>query len=110
MVKRTKLIVSDDIDGSPAHETINFALNGEEFEIDLTREHAAELEAMFGVWIARARHIKGTRRHESVVPGTPRAMREWANSRGIHCPAKGRIPATVKEQYLAEYGLDPEQH
>jgi hypothetical protein len=35
----------DDLDGSPAAETVSFGLDGLAFEIDLNEQHAADLRA-----------------------------------------------------------------
>jgi hypothetical protein len=43
MAQRVKVILEDDIDGSPADETVQFALNGTSYEIDLSSENAQAL-------------------------------------------------------------------
>jgi hypothetical protein len=43
MAKKTVVLLEDDIDGSEATETLSFALDGSEYEIDLNEGHAKEL-------------------------------------------------------------------
>ncbi|MDQ0078526.1 histone-like nucleoid-structuring protein Lsr2 [Arthrobacter oryzae] len=51
MAKRTVVLLEDDIDGSEANETISFALDGNEYEIDLNEGHAKELrDALYQRW------------------------------------------------------------
>lgn len=45
----------DDIDGRPAAETVTFALDGVEYEIDLSTEHATALRASLKEFIRKAR-------------------------------------------------------
>ena len=53
----------DDIDGTDAQKTVRFALDGWEYEIDLSRANAAELYAIFAAYAPKARIIRGARRH-----------------------------------------------
>lgn len=41
MAQKTVVILSDDLDGSDANETITFGLDGSEYEIDLNEAHAS---------------------------------------------------------------------
>lgn len=44
MKKTTKVVeVVDDLDGSPADQTVRFAFNGASYEIDLNRAHFEEI-------------------------------------------------------------------
>jgi hypothetical protein len=114
----------DDFDGSPAAETVTFALDGTTYEIDLSAENAAELRDVLRPWIDAGR-TRG-RRTASVTrrPGSraangrgrrasydSTAVREWAASdagkralkaAGLKAPAaRGRIGAAVVEVYNA---------
>jgi hypothetical protein len=40
MATRTTLTLEDDLDGGPADETMRFALEGAEYEIDLSKKNA----------------------------------------------------------------------
>lgn len=47
--------LTDDIDGGEADETISFALNGEDYEIDLSAENAERLRDAFAPFIEKGR-------------------------------------------------------
>lgn len=94
--------------------TRRFAFDGEEFEIDLTEENYEALADMLGPYLdsarkvtpAKARRTTGSkakpRRDTRTSRETPRAIRAWAEQRGIALKPKGRIPDDVKRQYVQE--------
>lgn len=43
MAQRTVTTLIDDLDGSPADETVDFSLDGVNHQIDVSHENAAEL-------------------------------------------------------------------
>jgi hypothetical protein len=47
--------LTDDFDGGEADETISFALNGENYEIDLSAKNAARLREAFAPFIEKGR-------------------------------------------------------
>ena len=51
MAQRVETILIDDIDGSSAAETVNFALDGVNYVIDLNSENASRLRADLQEWI-----------------------------------------------------------
>lgn len=62
MARRVLTSLVDDLDGlSPADETLRFALDGMEYEIDLTAVHAAELRSAMNVFVGVARRVNGSR-------------------------------------------------
>ena len=42
-MRKVQVILQDDIDGSEPAQTVNFALDGKTYEIDLSEQHAAAL-------------------------------------------------------------------
>ena len=67
--------LTDDIDGGEADETISFALNGENYEIDLSATNAARLRDAFAPFIEKGRKSgrgdsKSRARGSSASPGT----------------------------------------
>jgi hypothetical protein len=53
----------DDLDGSsPADETVRFAIDGTEYEIDLADVHAAELRSALNMYVGAARRVNARRR------------------------------------------------
>lgn len=106
-MKKTEVILVDDIDGSSADRTISFAVNGVSFEIDLNEEHATELLEDFAKWESHARRVGGRtaarRRGTSTgAPSEASKIRAWAQKKGIEVSDRGRIPAPVVERYHAE--------
>jgi hypothetical protein len=97
----------DDVDGSPAAETIAFALDGSSYEIDLNSANAAKLRDAMALFIGAgrrvARPVSGAKRQKTVnaEKGQVAAVREWAKQNGYKIGEKGRIPATVLAAYDA---------
>lgn len=67
MVERVEVSWVDDIDGSAADHTLTFALDGADYEIDVSARHAQQLRDLLSFYIARSR---------SVDPAGPRTQRE----------------------------------
>lgn len=62
MAKRLEITRVDDLDGaSGADETIRFAVDGSDYEIDLTARNAAEFRSALNVYVGAARKIGGRR-------------------------------------------------
>jgi|SRR5689334_186023 nucleoid-associated protein Lsr2 len=113
-VKQTITQLIDDIDGGKAEETVSFAIDGTNYEIDLGRRNAARLRDLLNGYTPYARAVRGggqqrrrRRRRAAPVISAPfaevdnRAVRAWAASNGIELSTRGRIPASVLEQYRA---------
>lgn len=106
MAQRVNIVLIDDIDESVAAETVSFALDGVNYEIDLNEEHAQQLRDALGPWVAKARREPGQRasrrRHAKANQGPSEAakIRAWAAEKGIEVSDRGRIPAEIREQYL----------
>lgn len=52
--------LTDDIDGGDADETVNFALDGKSYQIDLTKKNAAALRKAFQPYIDAGRTSRST--------------------------------------------------
>ena len=61
MAQRVQIILEDDYDGGEADETVSFALDGAEYEIDLSSDNANKLRDELAVWIGHARKTGGRR-------------------------------------------------
>jgi len=105
MAQKITIALEDDLDGGPADETVRFELGGAEYEIDLSKKNARAFRKQLAPFIEHARKAgRGQRRR----PGRPAARRErsgdiraWAKGQGIAVSDRGRIPASVVEQYQA---------
>ncbi|MBT2566993.1 Lsr2 family protein [Arthrobacter sp. ISL-85] len=110
MAKKTVVLLEDDIDGSEATETLSFALDGSEYEIDLNDGHASELREALARFTNAGRKVSGGRgrpaaRTKSSSQGGPdaKAVRLWAVENGIPVNTRGRIQAEVVEKYEAAH-------
>lgn len=56
----TKTIIEwvDDVDGTPADETVRFTVDGDAYEIDVNSQHADEIRKALAPYIASARRVK----------------------------------------------------
>jgi hypothetical protein len=109
MAKKTVVLLEDDIDGSEATETLSFALDGSEYEIDLNEGHANELREALARFTNAGRKVSGGRgrtvaRTKSSQGGPDaKAVRLWAAENGINVNTRGRIQAEVMEKYEAAH-------
>ncbi|ACL42513.1 LSR2-like protein (plasmid) [Pseudarthrobacter chlorophenolicus A6] len=109
MAKKTVVLLEDDIDGSKATETLSFALDGSEYEIDLNEGHANELRDALARFTEAGRKVAGGRGRPAVRTksshGGPdaKAVRMWAAENGIQVNTRGRIQADVVEKYEAAH-------
>jgi hypothetical protein len=104
----------DDIDGSSAERTFAFAVDGTNYEIDLSAENIAEFKSAIGGFIESARKIKGSsngrRTRSAGTNGGPqsreqtRAVRDWARQHGHNISNRGRIPASIQQAFVVCYG------
>jgi len=105
MAHKVTVALEDDLDGSPADETVRFGLGGAEYEIDLSNKNAAAFRRKLAPFIDHARKAgRGQRRragHSSASRERSASIRAWAKDQGIAVSQRGRIPARVVEQYQA---------
>jgi hypothetical protein len=113
MAQRVNVVLVDDLDGSDAVETVSFALDGVDYEIDLSDKHAAELRDAVSLYVGHARRTGGRRRGgrrsgsaggSSASEGASAAdIRSWARENGWDVPERGRVSAEVREAYAAAH-------
>ena len=113
-IREVRLV--DDLDGEAADETIEFGIDGKNYEIDLSKENAGKLRDALASFVAAARRSGGRRRggsggsaansaasrRPSIDREQNQAIREWARKRGMKVSDRGRIPAEVLEAYHKE--------
>lgn len=106
MAREARYVLIDDIDGSPAKETVRFAVGRDYFEIDLKERHVEEFDADLSRWVKHARRLPSRAAESSAqaVGGVNDAplIRAWAREHGMELATRGRIPAAIREQYYAE--------
>jgi hypothetical protein len=104
MATRTVTELLDDLTGQAADETVSFALDGVDYEIDVNKKNAAALRKAFAPFQEVARRTGGRRAPvmKKVASGVDnKAVRAWAASNGIELSERGRIPGHVIDQYVA---------
>ena len=122
MAQKTTVSLVDDLDGeSVADETVEYAIDGVTYQIDLSNDHAEALREIFAPYIAAARRTGGRARSgsggrgRSSSSGGPvsnaagrgrealKAIRDWAKSSGWSVSDRGRLPNNVVEAYEAAH-------
>ncbi|UQX89738.1 Lsr2 family protein [Jatrophihabitans telluris] len=98
----------DDIDGTEGDvSSVEFALEGVQYRIDLSEKNAEKLRKALASYIDSAEKIGGRRSavRPVVVQSGKRskeelqAIREWARSSGYAVSDRGRIPAEIEQAY-----------
>ena len=107
MAQKIQVILIDDLDGSTADETVTFALDGVNYEIDLTTDNAAALRNDFAKWVGAARKVTARSASRARAPRRSSSdagrIREWARANGHTVSERGRIPQNVREAYEAAH-------
>jgi hypothetical protein len=114
MAQKTIVTLVDDLTGEMAENisTVEFALDGRTYELDLTEENSAKLHDALSQYVNAARKLGGRRR--SAHPGraikttgrttgynreTLKSIREWAKKNGHNVSDRGRLPAEVLQAW-----------
>ncbi len=103
----------DDLDGGDAQETVKFALDGIQYEVDLSGKNAQKLRDAFapyvgaGAKIARGGVVVGGRAARGRGGATAdreqnKAIRDWAKKAGKDISDRGRIPQEIVEEFHAK--------
>ncbi len=114
MAQKVQVLLLDDLDGGEASETVTFGLDGATFEIDLSEGNAKKLRDLLSNYTGAARRVGssggGRRSGRATRTGSGRApmdrdqaaaIRAWAKKQGLKVSDRGRIPASIVEQYNA---------
>ena len=106
MAQKVNIVLIDDIDESPAVETVSFALDGKNYAIDLSEKNAKKLRDAVAPFVAHARPAGGgaaARRRRNGQRGNAADIRAWARDNGYDVPDRGRIPADINSAYAAAH-------
>lgn len=108
MAQRVQIILEDDYDGGNADETVTFALDGAEYEIDLSGDNASKLREELAGWIGHARKTGGRRKRggatKAPAASSTSEIRAWALANGHEVSSRGRVSAEVREAYEQAHG------
>ncbi|MGH3980069.1 MAG: histone-like nucleoid-structuring protein Lsr2 [Pseudonocardiaceae bacterium] len=120
MAKKTVVTLIDDLTGEQAENirTVEFALDGVSYEIDLADDNEARLRDELASYITAARKTGG-RRGGARRAGRPagssnnagsgynrdtlKAIREWAKQNGHEVSDRGRLPADVVKAWEEQH-------
>ncbi|GAA4966232.1 hypothetical protein HD597_000120 [Nonomuraea thailandensis] len=111
MARQIQELLIDDLDGGEAAETINFAIDGSAFEIDLSSSNAKKLREALTPFVQHARRESLARKAPRGRAGNSKAMsrqksaeiRQWAKINGLPVSERGRIASSVVEKYEAAH-------
>ena len=105
MAQKVTVELQDDLDGGPADETVRFEVDGTAYEIDLSTSNATTFRQQLAPFVDHARKAgRGPRRRGGRTAASRERsadIRAWAKDQGIAVSERGRIPASVVEQYEA---------
>jgi hypothetical protein len=119
-IQETRLV--DDLDGGPADETVEFALDGRSYVIDLSLKHADALRNGLAEYVIASRRTGGRAKpgRADIHLATPASnghqprresdreenqkIRAWALENGMSVAERGRIPQQVLTAYADSRG------
>jgi hypothetical protein len=121
MAQITEVRLVDDLDKSEASETVEFGIDGKLYQIDLNETHAQALRENLAEYVDAARKVAKDALISSLSPARGKrsgntggsaadkrvqntAIREWARQNGHTVSDRGRIPASVVQQFEAAHG------
>jgi hypothetical protein len=99
VAQNTAVHLLDDITGEPAGETIGFALDGVDYEIDLSAENAGKLREILDPFVANGRRTGGRKRAPRVIaqPKPARAKTSQVKAEAAPKRTAGRKATAAKE-------------
>ncbi|MGW0504063.1 histone-like nucleoid-structuring protein Lsr2 [Micromonospora sp. NPDC003241] len=115
MAKQIIQKLIDDLDGGDAEETVKFALDGVQYEIDLSSGNADKLRELFAPYVTHGTKVgrgglvvggRAARGHGTVSTDREqnKAIRAWAKKAGKDISDRGRIPQEIVDEYHAKAG------
>jgi hypothetical protein len=103
VASRVVTLLTDDLDGSEAEETISFCLEGFSYEIDLSKAHAQDLRDALEPYVKAGRRTGRDSRRRGRASATngdlTKAIRDWAKSQKMDISDRGRVSAEIREAY-----------
>jgi hypothetical protein len=114
-IEEVNVSMIDDLDGGRATETITFALEGTNYEIDLSKRNADKLRRSLRPYLESGRKVRrgadgrSTRKPRRSSTGRSEdynraEVRAWAKSHRIKVAPRGRISSDVVERWRQSNG------
>ncbi|WP_272027858.1 histone-like nucleoid-structuring protein Lsr2 [Kocuria rosea] len=107
MAQKVEVRLEDDLDGGPADTTLTFALDGKDYEIDLSEANAEKLRGVLHPYAAAGRRTTrgggphGTRTRPAGSDPDTAKIRAWAKANGHEVSDRGRIHQHIRDAYYA---------
>lgn len=101
MAQRVKILLTDDMDGTEADETVRFGLDGGQYEIDLSSQNAAILRDTIRPYVGKARRVRKSAPRAAGASRSPetKKIRAWAKENGYEVSDRGRVEKHIKDAY-----------
>jgi septation ring formation regulator EzrA len=106
-----RVVLTDDLDGSEATQTLNYTVDGQEYEIDLSEENVERFHEALEPFVSASRQVQrqaaptrrsrgdGRRRSGSRERDDIPQIRAWAESQGMDVSARGRVKKEIIDAY-----------
>jgi len=111
VAQKVQVILTDDLDGGDADESVQFAIDGVSYEIDLSEANAESLRESLAPYVDAARRVGGRSSRRSggskSQPAAERTdlsdLRAWARENGYQVSDRGRVSSEVRSAYEAAH-------
>ena len=108
MARKQIVITEDDLDGGSADVQVTFALDGQQYEIDLNHRNADALRLALDPYIQGGRKTSGRSPQGSSRPVRSSrehltSVRAWARANGHSVSDRGRVPAAILDAYASAH-------
>jgi hypothetical protein len=106
-----RVVLTDDLDGSEATQTLNYTVDGQEYEIDLSEENIQRFHEALEPFVSKSRQVErqaaptrrsrgdGRRRSSGSGRDDIPQIRAWAESQGMDVSARGRVKKEIIDAY-----------
>jgi len=93
VAQKVTVVLEDDLTGGPAEQTIRFAFDGTDYEIDLNAKNAAKFSKQLAPYLEHARPAgRAQPRRPAANRQRSGDIRAWAKEHGLAVSERGRIP------------------
>jgi hypothetical protein len=105
-----RVVLTDDLDGSEATQTLQYTIDGQEYEIDLSEDNVQRFHAALEPFVSASRQVQrqaaptrrrgdGRRRSGSRWRDDIPQIRAWAEANDYEVSARGRIKKEILDAY-----------
>ena len=105
-----RVVLTDDLDGSDATQTLNYTVDGQEYEIDLSDENVQRFHEALEPFVSKSRPVErrliptptrrtGQRRSGGSGRDDIPQIRAWAEAQGMDVSARGRVKKEIIDAY-----------